>query len=366
MIIEIDSSAVGALESSKSNTKQMVELFSDVFTSIGRGNNLFRIKKGDLLKLSKDYRLSEFHRNIAKIESNQATFRAALDDAFDFKVKIYHSDFEANLKENDINIDVKNYSDLKQNYEISFLDKPIVVFENLTDNKIYSKIAEWFISSVAHFRGYKVNYDAYPGGGDSTHSVCKELLEEGRIVFSLVDSDKKYPDDQVGKTAKDTIDVFKNVGFDNAVLVVGVHEVENLIPHSVLEKIARNEQKPLIDFLKAASQLCDMAPKFYDLKSSFSFNTIFEDQHSNFSGYWRPIFENWNVDYETEFRESIDLGKKKLNGRVLNKLSSMLPHAIESFSVLEPCNCPPYVEDEWKKIGNFLLACGISSQPIRI
>lgn len=363
MIVEVDSSVVGALNESNANGHEMIELFSDILTSISRGTNLYRIKKKDLLLLSEDARLSDYHKSIAKIESANATFRESLDDIFDFKIKLYHSNHLSSLAENDINIDVKEYRKLKERYNIYFLDRPVVVFENLNDNRVYRKIADGFLSSNKEFKGLRIIYEPYPGGGDTTHVVCRSLINEGRIVFSLVDSDKKHPYDNVGKTANDTIGVFDK---KNSVLVVGVHEVENLIPHEVLERVSRKEQAPLVEFLKVASSICDEAPKFYDLKESFSFYSIFENQNSTFAGYWKPIFEKWNPNYEADFRGLVESGDRKLSDKVLNKLSSMLPHAVDSFSDSDLSACPSYISDEWKRIGQFLLCCGVSSRPITI
>lgn len=79
--------------------------------------------------------------------------------------------------------------DHKNFYEI--LEKPVFIVEDIdADLKLYEALISHFSQEI-NISSYR--YEAYHGGGSGVERVSKSKILEGRIVYSILDSDKISP-----------------------------------------------------------------------------------------------------------------------------------------------------------------------------
>ena len=96
------------------------------------------------------------------------------------------------------------------------------IVEYLDDAKTYEAITNTL-------KGIPLNFEPVPGGGAPTYAVVEEILRENYIVFTIVDSDKHFPNADLGQTAMHILDsklIRRHLLHE--LLILNVCEVENL------------------------------------------------------------------------------------------------------------------------------------------
>lgn len=121
--------------------------------------------------------------------------------------------------------------------ESAWLEKPVLVVENLSDADFYGRIVK-----LSHYKSWMISDDVRPGGGDTTCDIYKYTVEiMKKICLCVFDSDVSYPGGQDGNTCKKVFKFFesqKNI-LGHAlghVEKITAYSVENLIHHTVYEQ----------------------------------------------------------------------------------------------------------------------------------
>lgn len=252
------------------------------------------------------------------------------------------------------------------NYHLN--EKSILLGENLNDCKFYELLAERYLYSYPKkIKGTSLSFHHEPGGGVLTNTVFEKCVEvDKRLTLCLVDSDikhgptAKYPNEPSrGDTVHRLIDsetaLRKRVNAQIFELYcLPVHEVENLIPISVLNDIANSTVRDMIPGVSYLEKLfnagLDQAILFYDFKNGG--NKVKTDQSIT---YWIEIAEMINDD-------SFPYLSSKVLEKAITHLSTMLPSGNKRVVSVSIEN---YLTPLWREIGLKVFSWGCANRPER-
>lgn len=156
--------------------------------------------------------------------------------------------------------------------------------ENQRDCSFYKNIAAYFRhnNKLSHVG---IKYRIYKGGGsDLGNTLQTDDVLKKNFVFAIVDSDKHFPDDKFGKTAKSIKFIGHNKYNADYYILKYVMEAENLIPYEFI----KNEHP---DFTKIA--MYDLS--YFDFKKGLKLTNLYEI-HSR--RYWKNNLTNLDIDWE--------------------------------------------------------------------
>lgn len=156
--------------------------------------------------------------------------------------------------------------------------------ENQRDSLFYKNIAEFFKrnNKLSHIG---INYRPYKGGGsDFGNTLQSDDILKRNFVFAIADSDKHFPKDKIGKTAKSIKFIGHNKYNADHYILNHVMEAENLIPYEFI----KNEHS---DFTNIA--MYDLS--YFDFKEGLKHTILYEKQSRC---YWKNNFTNLVIDWK--------------------------------------------------------------------
>lgn len=121
------------------------------------------------------------------------------------------------------------------------------------------------------------------GNGDRTHEALSGYVRlDGAIVVCVVDSDRTNPTAALGATARKCVDVATGDKWRYEVIVLGCHEVENLLPPGFVTEcmdhslVARELHDALVDERVAGAGGC----RYLDLKRGVTWKCLRQGRYS--------------------------------------------------------------------------------------
>ncbi len=169
------------------------------------------------------------------------------------------------------------------------LDKTRLISEHIDDCYFYEFIGARF--STIRNLPCSLTFDHVHGGGNDTYKIFKDKIEKKNIVFTLVDSDKREPAEDIGATGKQVVDIYETYK-ENSIInceVLPVHEKENLFSTSIYENFGNNIRNCAIEqykILETFDDDCRFIP-YIDIK---------EGLHSgNYLPYFEGLFDIPNL-----------------------------------------------------------------------
>jgi hypothetical protein len=121
------------------------------------------------------------------------------------------------------------------------LGRAVMLGENLTDADLYVTMGRAF--AAAHNWRVEPAFELQLGGGGTTASVFGQLVNDGRIVLAIVDSDQTYPGGPIGGTAAKVLPVRRSAL--QHVHLLHVRFAENQITSAVYLQSFQDPQRPL-------------------------------------------------------------------------------------------------------------------------
>ena len=205
--------------------------------------------------------------------------------------KQYSRDFNALIKNNYVNsfiqIDLSQkdyFKELEKNgkrvlksgfgfFTDSFVTQNTsLIGEALDDSKFYVQIGDFYIRNNPILNKFALNYCSSNGGGCQTAKVYNDILQQKRLCYCIVDSDKKhsYINSHRGETCKaffKKAGEFKETLFHQfgQVRILDVHEVESIIPFNILVKIVEDRERGEAQ-IKTIQRLYRMIEKGSDIR----------------------------------------------------------------------------------------------------
>lgn len=131
--------------------------------------------------------------------------------------------------------------------------------ENIDDIRFYIKQARCFNPDC------EMAFLNQQGGGDTTYDVFKILKRRKIFCLVIIDSDIRYPDCPLGRTAARFKENYDNDLANIVVKILPVHEAENLVPFSFMMSHSQSTGFTFIKKLEKRGLLSHMA--YYDVKN---------------------------------------------------------------------------------------------------
>jgi len=178
----------------------------------------------------------------------------------------------------------------------ALIQKTLLITENLDDAVLYQTITKIYMQ-WKKLNGIKMLFDPYQGGGSTTKKAYKLIQDkQERFCLCLLDSDKKSPKSPLGNTAKDVKKIDKTNKPLCEYFIVGVREIENLIPTKLYSAVSSgdNNRMQCVHFLEQLENtIIAEARKYLDIKDGLKLNEILQaSPNSPFSKDWMNWLNN--------------------------------------------------------------------------
>lgn len=362
MIIILDKSIFDAYKD-RIDVHIIDELIEDICKQRRKGKHLIFANKKDILQLISDENLSRLQSaTLQQVNKELTSFdKSLLNECM--SVEFFHPNYLTGEPKTGRHVIDITLIDLEKD----IIPLPNLVLENAKDDIIFSAIASYTLKKKS-LSNFNLNYQVLHGGGNTMIEVCRDYLNVNPLTFAICDSDRRTPLCKSGETSKGVLRVFDAFKRHAQFHEMLVHEVENLIPVSFLKEIARKEQLPTLEFLDFSMEEYPESYFYYDLKNGFKYSQVW-DEDSDISKYWKSIYEEYAKKNDLCY---LALSNKQLpldenDNVIFNKLSSLLPHAINNIPYSDSSKFKPEIlEDAWLDIGEKLVSWFISPKPIRI
>ncbi|MDU1538290.1 MAG: hypothetical protein E6902_01610 [Paeniclostridium sordellii] len=395
MLIEIDSSLKEYIENniSKLNeTSKEIEIIEEIARAYSNKRHIIIAKRSVLLYFSKLDILEKKVRSIyTDLYSRSAQYKVYKKTFVEY-IKVTSNEYGFRKVEEGNQFIYEVPIDYFNNHK--FLRESVLVTENLRDAWVYKSMTKKYIKQVVDIN-LDINLEEMPGGGNDLSIAYENKIKENRLVICIADSDRKYPEDTIGDTARYAWNIYENHKSDKIIYMhkLGVREKENLIPPSfymlctnginteslknlmklellnnskseflkyvdikdgVELKTYRGENKNCIDFIKNIIEehpellACDLE-KEKDLNSK----VILGAGSKAMDTFYRDILED-NLD--NILKEKLIALEKYNNKNLQSEIEELKCRILKKDSLF--INLPAYIEEEWYKLCNIILAWG--------
>lgn len=235
--------------------------------------------------------------------------------------------------------------------------KTKLLLENSSEHDFYRKIAETYLRLPKNQIGrITLNYEPDSGGGDGIAKEYQLTQSENRLCLCFVDSDRKYPGDIIGQTAKKMQAVRSSELCE--FLILEVRMVENLIPLSLLQATSTYQQKNSV-----IDRLATISPeqrKYLHLRNGLKLKEFLE-ANDGFKAFWQGIVgeqPRCRKDSPCTNKDSCQCFIVEPLGKILDQVIAKLKGSVE-FTVEDS------LIYERERIGALIVAWCCSSPGIR-
>lgn len=246
-----------------------------------------------------------------------------------------------------------------------------LVGENLIDCKFYEMITKYYCYKN---NMEKFNFKFHPesGGGNTTCEVFEKVVETDKFLsLCIVDSDRNYGSSKEYPGEPHNGDTLNRIQKKilsklppHEIYPLHVHEIENLIPFQILQRI-KQEQLPDMEkglnFLKELKNINkEEAILYYDFKNGFPYM-----KEKPKRAYWKNILLELGRD---SLKIPPETGKQDNQNMTFPPLSKnkLLEKAIE---ILQKEDIQLHIDDylfpHWNEIGILILTWCCTSLPVR-
>ena len=257
-----------------------------------------------------------------------------------------------------INDDKNNLHEISIDFfeKTSSIQPVHILCENAQDVDFFINICKMYSQDT------NINYIAYNGGGSDTAQNLRRLQNNNFLGLVIVDTDKRFPDDDFGETYKKVEKVSRRKVKHIFLHTLNFHEIENLLPFSFLIKITNSNG---CDFLKKIASIGDVAKeilRFYDMKKGITLDAIQnDDSYYNFAAELYKRLYKSNIE---GFTKHIDSLIRKRNNVVFPPIrQDAINKYLNDKNKYYPIN---YFEDEWHMLAKIILtfSCAREDLPI--
>jgi hypothetical protein len=181
-------------------------------------------------------RLGEISRAYYKASANRSVQQLSIFNHADIYVKVgvQESDITANLVDGKTCIVIP----LEQFNSHSFSNATTLLLEKESDYQFLKCVCDkYLLDNFLH--NVNVVYEVDDGPGGNTVNKYRRLQATcDRLCLCILDSDRLYPGGPCSRTAQDVANVDRSDIHAIRYQILEVHEIENLIPVSVLQSVA--------------------------------------------------------------------------------------------------------------------------------
>lgn len=245
------------------------------------------------------------------------------------------------------------------------LSPTYLIGEDENDSKFYGHILNWYkrINNI----NSNISFNREGGGGHNTYRTFNTHIEQNHICICIVDTDRRYPGAPEGETAKNCRNNVVCTPPYSQLLVINVHEIENLLPKDIIDSldwpINKHPNKEAFDELY--TNIPDKENlRYVDLKSGYSKHQKFSSDASwvSFANYCctynTKLPPNIRNNFQAAF-DSMNMGDLIMCGLSSTLLKDTLAF-FEGNPIYDPTNFLHFQLNEWTNIGKALLNTCIS------
>ena len=262
---------------------------------------------------------------------------------------------------------LSEHCEIKQLDYSNFLDTASIQATTLLcedceyDCLFYKFILQWFINNL--HENVNTNLNDSHGGGNRIGNQLRDCVKKGLVCLCIIDTDISFPGQPMSNygTAHECIGIKR--GKLEELLVLNVHEAENLLPFNYIELVPNHSLPPdkKETFRKLyESTVAESILRYFDFKTGLlKKEKYFED--SNFVDFAKKVCEA-NPEFLTgnSFNDyySSKQPKEELYPGVANRI---LKFTLETMrESMKKDSLPPpmlmkYQMDEWNRIGQTML-----------
>lgn len=282
MFILFDVSLIQDLENQDGQYKNdLIHLLNETTISMYHRNHYVSTITSNVAQSLRDFALSNGEEKIALAFDyiyRKYTIINSIIEHLNYVVLIGKFDNEWEFSENKLKV---NY---KFAMEQHFWDETFLMPENIDDDKYLLKIVDYEKSKSTPFQhiSYKFRQEQ-GGGGKNIKQVFLTRLQEHAFVLSILDTDKKSPNDVYGATAKcfeddSVIHQYKDIFY----YIPNIHEIENLFSSDVFMELSSYNARTrnIIKVIESKSiSDADVFRAFLDIKKGYTYKKIDKNEY---------------------------------------------------------------------------------------
>ncbi|OIP67497.1 MAG: hypothetical protein AUK43_19145 [Oscillatoriales cyanobacterium CG2_30_40_61] len=262
------------------------------------------------------------------------------------------------------------------------IQKTILLCENSRDTFFYQTVARVYV--IWQKINIKIECESRGGGGNTINIEYDNIQQKTkRLCLCILDSDRISPEGKLGSTAALIASIDQNQNsqfFRTKVFILDVHEIENLIPDSILIEIC-SKNKEREDAMKRIKTLQDISgyqiKHFLDIKQGTLMYKIFSSTNPKDKSFWESnvvaintILKCINDDCLADWKCKIKNPKNNCQCQIsLGFGEHTLDNTIEYLEKIEPHKIAREfnndMKPEWEKIGQVVVDFCIAHSPIR-
>ena len=316
----------------------------------GVTNLLIGYYEGNHLLIISDDFYDAFESEITDDRAKQALRYLYSHETYDYKVPVsYKVVLDDNCGRNELPI---GYFQLTKSIQ------PILILaENPNDVEFYAIVTR----IIKKLDKDILAFIPMHGSGYSMSSELVKLQNNQVLSLAIADSDIKYPHGKVGPTGSAILTAYTNDKYVK-LIIINVHEIENLLPPEFIYERSENEGKSLISrFIRLG--LLDYL-RYYDVKSGISLSDITEPDYNTFANdIYDHLYNTKKCTYDRYVKQCEIIHKKihpKFKDDLVKKFLGLSFNKQNSYQI--------YFKEEWKRIADvfYQYACSRISEPIHI
>lgn len=243
-------------------------------------------------------------------------------------------------------------------YNTASIQPVKIIGENSNDVEFYAIVTQ----ILRHVDKENLSYTNVLGGGFTTAGRLKDCQNKNEIALCIVDSDVKYPKGGEGATCGEIKAVYDSNNKHVLLVVIKVHEIENLLPPKFIAERAKKDKKKIAQ--KFVGNGNEKYFRWYDIKNGISIADIVDPDYNAFAvELYEHIYKAKRSAYVSFIKE-----RKRKKEKVFPELADGLVKKYLRLSFEKQKAYSIYFKDEWKEIANnfYDFACSREKSPIYI
>jgi len=274
----------------------------------------------------------------------------------------------------------------------ALIQKAILMCENIEDAAFYEKIARIYL--LWKKINIKIECEHMGGGGSTITEQFINIQNLKKLCLCIVDSDRITFNGKLGNTANRIKSEHNENCIITELLILDLHEIENLIPNSILSNLClgnvnRQEALVIIEDIETSS-IKDLRG-FLDIKNGTSMGKIINTNNPIDRDFWQPriskspniltrvddwCLNNWSCSKYEPIKDKnraiksikVDICKicnckisLGFGENILEQASLHIGHNYHGISRI----IDESVRIEWEKVGQIILNWCFAENPIR-
>lgn len=194
-------------------------------------------------------------------------------------------------------------------HDFSLFEKTVLIGENLNDCKVFRHISDKYLCCHKLWAANCIFFDMNGGGATTADVYENQINNYSNFCLCIVDSDKKFPSDEIGGTAVEVKNkhTAKHPPHCGYYIMEGISEVENLLPHEMVRKVTAIKSNLLY--------LLQLDIAFLDMKKGIVKdvlqNTLAKNYYCDLLAGHQQELDEINACYEDISQRCLDKQEKK-------------------------------------------------------